>query len=513
MASGALVEGTRVGPYALTRQLAVGGMASVWEARHQTSGALVALKVLHWQYAGDDRIVGRFLDEARLGVLLHHPNVVRTLDVGRDGPNLVYLALELLDGASLAEVVQANPKGLPYPAVVALGAQAADALAYAHQFRREDGAPLKLVHRDVKPSNLVLTVEGALKVIDFGIARVQWETKGQTQTGSFLGSLAYSAPEQVNELEVTAVSDVFSLGAVLHELLTGAQVFGRTSQAATVRAVSWSPAPPVRSVRPDVPKALEDCVLRALEKKPEARFASAAELAQALRESRGAEAPWGPEQLAALARVPKRAVVVASGTQSLPPGQPAAAQPAERHTTELPPDRTRELPVEPRGVNPAPARGRPAVALLLGVIVVVVLAGAAQLIRAPWLAEREPPPTPEPTRQLAAGPPDAAERPPPEPVEATEPAGEPQVAEPPTRSTGGVKRPKQDTGLGWLTVDAKRSWGQVRLNGKSVGPTPVYRHPLAPGRWKVDVDRPDGTHQTRTVTVRAGVEQVVMFDL
>ncbi|MBX7098423.1 MAG: serine/threonine protein kinase, partial [Myxococcaceae bacterium] len=318
MASGALVEGTRVGPYALTRQLAVGGMASVWEAQHRDGGQRVALKVLHWQYASDDRIVGRFLDEARLGVVLQHPNIVRTLDVGRDGPSLVYLALDLLDGASLNEVVQANPHGLPYPAVVALGAQAADALAYAHAFRRDDGALLNLVHRDVKPSNLLLTVQGVLKVIDFGIARVQWETKGQTQTGSFVGSLAYSAPEQVNELAVTAASDVFSLGAVLHELLTGAQVFGRASQAATVRAVSWSPAPPVRSVRPDVPRALEACVLRALEKKPEARFESAAALAQALRESLGGEAPWGPEQLAALARVPRRPLVAASGTQSLP---------------------------------------------------------------------------------------------------------------------------------------------------------------------------------------------------
>ncbi|MBX7098848.1 MAG: hypothetical protein K1X89_14160, partial [Myxococcaceae bacterium] len=234
-------------------------------------------------------------------------------------------------------------------------------------------------------------------------------------------------------------------------------------------------------------------------------------LAQALRESLGGEAPWGPEQLAALARVPRRPLVAASGTQSLPAGPPAAAPPGDRPTVDLPPEQSRALSRE-SPATPEPERHRGGRALIAGIAVAGTLAGGALGMRTLWPEGAQPLPPPatvEVAPNAYAGDEAAAATPTP-----SDPSPEPQpTAEPAPKATVATKRTKPEPGLGWLTVDAKRSWGQVRINGKGIGPTPVYRHPLAPGRWKVDIDRPDGTHQSRSVTVKAGAEQVVMFDL
>jgi eukaryotic-like serine/threonine-protein kinase len=265
MASGLNAPSVGGGRYRLERPLGHGGMASVYLAHDAELDRPVAVKLLAESLAGDSAFRRRFLREARLAARLSHPNVVAVYDAGEADGGRPYIVMEYVDGTTLEGC---GP--LPPDEAVGLAVQACHGLAHAHA--------AGLVHRDVKPHNLLLRTDGTLKVADFGIARAA-EATALTQVGSVLGTAAYLAPEQAAGEEVTAAADVYSLGAVLYELLAGRPPY----QPASLADLADPPEiRPVGELAPDVPRRVEDAVMRALARNPAYRPASADELAREL---------------------------------------------------------------------------------------------------------------------------------------------------------------------------------------------------------------------------------------
>jgi len=263
--------------FRIERPLGRGGMASVYLARDEELGRPVAVKVLE-ALAGEDESRRRFLREARLAARLTHPNIVTVYDAGEhDGA--LYIVMEYVEGETLAELLRRRGR-LPPDEVVALGRQAAAGLQHAHDHG--------LVHRDVKPQNLLVRSDGTLKISDFGIARAAEATQ-ITSAGTILGTAGYLAPEQAAGEEASAAADVYGLGAVLYEALTGRTPV-RVASLADLPTAHLEPPDPVGTIAPGVPPRLETAVMRALERRPEDRPGSAAELAAALDGTR-AEAP------------------------------------------------------------------------------------------------------------------------------------------------------------------------------------------------------------------------------
>jgi serine/threonine protein kinase len=259
------------GRYRLEQPLGHGGMASVFLARDTELERPVAVKLLAENLTGDPSFRERFVREARLAARLSHPNVVSVYDAGEDGGR-PYIVMEHVDGESLADVLASRGRLAPEDAR-ALALQAASGLAHAH------GAGL--VHRDVKPQNLLLGSDGTLKIADFGIARAA-EATALTQAGTVLGTAAYLSPEQALGEEVGPAADVYSLGAVLYELLTGRPPFEFESLADLAAKQGRMEIAPVREFAPEVPQELEDVVMHCLARNPGYRPADGAELAAEL---------------------------------------------------------------------------------------------------------------------------------------------------------------------------------------------------------------------------------------
>jgi eukaryotic-like serine/threonine-protein kinase len=260
------------GRYELEELVGTGGMSSVYRAHDRLLERDVALKVLHEQFTADDDYVERFRREARSVAQLSHPNIVTVIDRGeQDGRQ--FIVFEYVDGENLKTLVEREGP-LPEREAVGLTLQVARALGFAH----ENG----LIHRDVKPQNVLLNGDGQAKVTDFGIARSLEVHGGLTQTGTVLGTSDYIAPEQARGARVDAQSDVYSLGAVLYELLTGEVPFpGDNFVAVAMRHIN-EPAPSVRERRPDVSPRLDAAIRRAMAKDPRDRFGSMDELCREL---------------------------------------------------------------------------------------------------------------------------------------------------------------------------------------------------------------------------------------
>jgi serine/threonine protein kinase len=333
-----LSETLAAGRYRIERELGRGGMATVHLAHDEELGRPVALKLLPEHLAGDDAFRARFLREARLAGRLSHPNVVRVYDAG-EADGRPFIVMEYVPGTSLAQAGRLAPGR-----VVELGVQACAGLQHAHD--------AGLVHRDVKPANLLVREDAVLKVADFGIARAAESTR-HTQAGSLLGTAAYLAPEQIAGADATPASDVYSLGAVLYELLTGRPPYTFSSLAELAAQQAEGLIEPVRDLEPSVPHEVEAAVMHALARDPSFRPASAAELAHEL--ASATERPTRPLPQRRFVSVPGRggavwlvaailvaAIAVALGLAKLGGGGKSAPPPAPPRVTPPAPAPTAE---------------------------------------------------------------------------------------------------------------------------------------------------------------------------
>ena len=263
--------------YRLDRKLGEGGMATVYCGTDILLRRHVAIKVLREQYAADEEFVRRFYQEAESVAKLSHPNIVNTFDVGREG-DTYFIVMELVDGPSLAEIIAADGR-LPEPVAIDYAAQIASGLAYAHR--------QGLLHRDIKPANILVTKDDVVKLSDFGIARaVSQQTMALTKPGLVMGSVYYISPEQAQEHDLHETADLYSLGVVLFQMLTGKLPYTGESPVTVALKHIGDPVPVIDTAETGVSPALAAIVNRLLQKKPEHRFSSSSELATALREAR-----------------------------------------------------------------------------------------------------------------------------------------------------------------------------------------------------------------------------------
>ncbi len=272
-----------LGNYELVRKLGHGGMADVYLARQRDLDRYVAIKLLDPDRVGDPDARTLFLDEARLCTLLSHQNVAIVYDVGADG-DATYIAMEHIDGVNLRELMcmaGLRRRAIPYRAAVAIVRAAAAGLGHAHERCGHDGEPLELVHRDVSLSNIMVTRDGAVKVIDFGIASARVSINVASPS-LIRGKPGYMAPEQCLGDAVDARADVFALGVVLYELALGRHCFDAPDDYETMLATVNGTFVAPRDVAPSFPRDLERVIEKALASEPDDRYASAAELADAL---------------------------------------------------------------------------------------------------------------------------------------------------------------------------------------------------------------------------------------
>ena len=263
------------GRYRLVSPIARGGMATVWVADDPVLSRRVAVKILREDLAADDGTRVRFRHEAIAAARLSHPNIVSTYDTG-DDDGVAYIVMELIDGPTLRHLID-QQGGLPVADVIRIGKQVADALDAAHR--------AGLVHRDVKPANVLVPPAGPVKVTDFGIAKAAG-ADDLTRTGTVMGTARYLAPEQVNGRPTDPRTDVYALGLLMYEALCGHPPFGGDTEIATAMARLTTAAPAVRAERPEVSQALDDVIHRCLARQPSARFGSAAAVRDALDRAR-----------------------------------------------------------------------------------------------------------------------------------------------------------------------------------------------------------------------------------
>ena len=286
-----LEVGFRLGPYQLLEPIGVGGMGEVWKARDTKLDRDVALKVLSHALADDVNTLGRFEREAKAVALLSHPNILAIHDFGRIG-GLAFAVMELLEGVTLRALLKTGP--VPARRAVELGVQIADGLAAAHL--------QGIVHRDLKPENLFVTTEGRIKILDFGLARRTVPGTGAddpspsaerlTNPGVVMGTVGYMAPEQVRGEPAGPVSDIFTLGAVLYEMLAGHRAFVQGTAVETMTAILREEPVPLRVAAPRTSMALRQIVERCLAKDADERYASARDLAHDLRDLLDRSSEW-----------------------------------------------------------------------------------------------------------------------------------------------------------------------------------------------------------------------------
>ena len=258
--------------YLLEERIAIGGMATVWRAHDEKLARTVGVKLLHKHLSSDRDFRERFRREAVAAAKLAHPGIVGVYDTGRDG-DWVYLVMEFVHGVTMREVMVQYGRLEPGLAA-SIGMRVSFALDFAH----ERG----LIHRDVKPANILLGEEGAVKLGDFGIVKLEHTRSELTKTGMVLGTAAYVAPEQVEDGPIDGRADQYSLGCVLYEALSGQQPFSASSTVAiAAQRLDHEPLP-LRSLRPDVPRELDDVVMQALARDPAKRHSSCHAFAEAL---------------------------------------------------------------------------------------------------------------------------------------------------------------------------------------------------------------------------------------
>jgi serine/threonine protein kinase len=282
------IRAQRFGRYTLIKKLATGGMAEIWLASQKGVAGFtrfVVIKKILSHLGEQETFVKMFLDEARTCSQLSHPNIVQIYDLGREG-STYFIAMEYIAGENLAALAwrsMKRQKPLSPTIAAKLIADAAKALHYAHQMRGANGQPLHIVHRDVSPQNILVTYEGEVKLVDFGIAKAASKSE-QTKTGMLKGKFAYMSPEQCLGEDLDGRSDIFALGIVLYEMCTGKRLFKHDSELMILDMITRRPIVPPSQVAAGVPPALEAIIMKALEKPVSTRFSTAQEMQLQLEE-------------------------------------------------------------------------------------------------------------------------------------------------------------------------------------------------------------------------------------
>lgn len=269
------MEATKtLGKYTLVRHLATGGMAEIWLAEQAGPGGFakeLVIKQILPHLAQDDQFTRMFLDEARLAAQLSHPKIAQIYELGEtDGQ--YFIAMEFIDGVDLSDVIElAAAKGRPIPfnIVAKIMMDVLEALDYAHDYTGRDGQAFNLVHRDVTPHNVIVSNDGIVKLVDFGVAKAR-ANQSKTQTGAVKGKFAYMAPEQIQNKDLDRRADIFAAGVLLYELLTSEKPFGE--DLAAVSNILSQDAPDPRQARPDVPEELVRVAHRAMTKERDGRY-------------------------------------------------------------------------------------------------------------------------------------------------------------------------------------------------------------------------------------------------
>jgi len=550
---------TPLGKYKLVKLIASGGMAEVYLARQAGAAGfekLVCLKRILPHLARDKQFVDMFLNEARLAARLDHPNIVSIFDLGEANGNY-FIAMEFIDGPSLRAVhkrAAERDELLPIPEIVKIIGMAAGGLQYAHDLTDAQGAPLGLVHRDISPDNILVHRNGSAKVVDFGIAKAA-NSSGATRTGTLKGKVAYMPPEQLRGEPLDRRTDVFALGVVLYELLSGRRPWEGDSEVALIGQIMMQDPAPLAELRPDVPAELVAIVEKMLAKDRAARYQSCHELqadleallvsmGQTITPSRISDfvKAYGPESVSAGAAAPDEATGAAmqqleeemNGTGVAP-----ALVKGQRRARES----------DSRTVNMPGPEARPKksglVYGLVGFLAVVVVAGGVggyllfgkeEPVEQPVAVERatvgDAPAAPKPAEPApAAAPKQAAQEPATtEPAKAREPGKRPrkvataeQAPAPAPEATPVVivkEAPKPvevPPAPPKPTVVAKgelvlliRPWAKVEVDGREVGVTPLDPIALAAGDHQVRLINPDlGKDITRTVHINASEKEVL----
>ena len=533
----------RIGRYELRFELASGGMGSVFLARLDgTAGfeKLVALKRIHPHLAREADCIEMFLDEAKIASRITHPNVCSVFDFGQvDGE--YYIAMEYLVGEPLARLytrVAQLPEQRRSPLLplrmARIIADACEGLHAAHELKDSNGDLLNVVHRDVSPRNLFITYDGAVQLVDFGVASAR-ERLHKTSTGDVKGTIAYMAPEQLKAGRIDRRIDTWALGAALWEALAVKRLFKRDTTANTMFALLYEDIAPPSKFRPQVPKELDDIALRALARDPDERWQSAREMGQALRRflSKHDEligpaelSDWMSElfpqgearknqlmELARMQRAPVLSIPVADEFDLTQAATVAGAPPPARKS--------------------GPSR-RLFVALLAGLVAISGAVAAALYFgdsaekadTSPAVSaeaspvKRVPAPQPLPASEpeVAAAAPDPEVTPTaPEPADET-PAALPRVepkakASAPARRRRARSKPQASGEPGTVNLVTRGGWAEVFKDGKSLGSTPK-RLTLPAGRHKLVLRRSgSGPPKRVVVDVKAGTTKQVSVDL
>lgn len=272
-------EGQRFGRYQLIERIATGGMAELWRARMRGSDGFereVAIKKMLSHMTGDSNFTAMFLDEAHILARLNHGNIVSVLDFGRIEDEF-FMALDLVDGPDLRALLRGE-QPLPSHLACYVAWQCCQALAHAHQAKDAEGLPLNLVHRDIAPQNLLLSMDGQVRIADFGIARVERKLS-RTETGIAKGTLDYMSPEQLAAEAVDARADIYSLGVVLYEMLCGRRPFTGHTFTETLGRITAGKYKPIHRVNSKVDRGLSAIVTQAMRKQRDRRYPDAASMA------------------------------------------------------------------------------------------------------------------------------------------------------------------------------------------------------------------------------------------
>lgn len=513
----------RIGPYEVIDRLGAGGMAETYlGVRHGPGGfeQRVCVKRIRADLGHQPAFVRQFLDEARLAAKLRHANVVQVLDFGDDAQGY-FLALELVEGTDLRVLLQAverRQRRLAPSLVAWLGVELATALSYAHRAKLGKGV-VGLVHRDISPSNVLISLEGEIKLADFGIARPV-EGPRQTDSGVVKGKAPYMAPEYARTACFDARCDLFSLGVVLFECLAGRRPYDGHTDLETLERASRGQHVSLRALAPHAPQALVELVEQLVRPEPQARPATAAAVLEALLEHR--PEPRGRQLFAALVEPARKMHAPSEGQAAMPPTATVACDvtpPAERRppSSDVP---ARSARVASTRTRPA-AQRRPLFAKRASRLLLALAALVSSLALGLWASRalrdsradgdaasasavttdegRPTPATPEPdtasrTRPLRAG------------TDASRRRIEPPSPTPATVSANVGRR--LDAQAGSLTV-VVIPFGHVAIDGTPHGPAPVTVS-LSPGQHRVRVSGPH-VQGNRTVRIEAGDETRAVF--